>query len=142
VGGGRGFISLLLISCFVRTFYHQLGSLCSHLYRNQSYLFTRIRTSQKLHQLSPPVSPLADPFPPSLPPLSSTLPRRAMSNLPGSPLANSFHRRRDSSKPTSIRSSSSFDKDGVEITTVGGLGGDQDGAVPLELVSYLPLQNL
>jgi len=64
-----------------------------------------------------------------------------MSNLPGSPLANSsFHRRRDSSKPTSIRSSaSSYDKDGVEITTVGGLGEDQDGAVPLELVSKIAI---
>ncbi|GAA5829584.1 hypothetical protein JCM5353_006795 [Sporobolomyces roseus] len=64
-----------------------------------------------------------------------------MSNLPGSPLANSFHRRRDSSKPTSIRSSSSFDKDGVEITTVGGLGGDQDGAVPLELLQSVYYSN-
>jgi len=61
-----------------------------------------------------------------------------MSNLPGLPLANSFHRRRDSSKPTSIKSTaSSYDRDGIEITTVGGTDGDLDGAVPLELVSSL-----
>ena len=59
-----------------------------------------------------------------------------MSNLPGSPLVNSLHRRRESSKPTSLKSTaSSYDRDGLEIVTVGGADGDLEGAVPLELVS-------
>ncbi|GAA5954461.1 hypothetical protein JCM3765_004464 [Sporobolomyces pararoseus] len=65
-----------------------------------------------------------------------------MSNIPGSPLANSFHRRRESSKPTSIKSTnSSYDRDGIEIVTVGGQDGDQDGAVPLELLQSVYYSN-
>ncbi|GAA5944726.1 UDP-glucuronic acid decarboxylase family protein [Sporobolomyces koalae] len=65
-----------------------------------------------------------------------------MSNLAGSPLASSSHRRRESSKPTSIRSStSSYDRDGIEILSVGGSDGDQEGAVPLELLQSVYYSN-
>lgn len=66
-----------------------------------------------------------------------------MSALPGSPLGNAFqHRRRESSKPTSIKSTtSSYDRDGLEILTVGGQDGDQDGAVPLELLQSVYYSN-
>ncbi|GAA5900414.1 UDP-glucuronic acid decarboxylase family protein [Sporobolomyces salmoneus] len=66
-----------------------------------------------------------------------------MSNLPGSPLVNPFHRRRESSKPTSIKSTSSslVDRDGLEIVTVGGSDGDQEGAVPLELLQSVYYSN-
>ncbi|GAA5839763.1 hypothetical protein JCM3766R1_004606 [Sporobolomyces carnicolor] len=65
-----------------------------------------------------------------------------MSNLPGSPLVNSLHRRRESSKPTSLKSNaSSYDRDGLEIVTVGGADGDLEGAVPLGLLQSVYYSN-